>query len=268
MEKFRAVRILFTTQVPKMDYTYLYSTRIQKTFDEDQADILSAIRGELAKNTKLGVQLINYYKGMPVSYKANIAGIDKYTLDLDVHPQQAVAISAEHYTFLRSKIFKHDIIAKVQYVNVRRKVILLRHMCYVEIIAEHRKHIRLELDPPLNAVFNTSRGIVRGKLVELSMAGAVISVVQPFDEVIGEETNLSLMVPDIEQNTTYNIKVPAKLISVLDEAKPRQCKFSIVADDRISDRVISKYLYHRQVDIIRELKDVSELGVLKLPENI
>lgn len=249
-----------------MDYTYLYSTRIQKTFDEDQAAILSIIRSEFAKNTKLEVQLINYYKGLPVSFRANIAGIDKHSIDLDVHPQQVVAISAEHYTFIRSTLFKYDIVAKVQYVNIRRKAILLRQFCYVEIIAERRRHIRLELDPPINALFNSSTGIVRGKLVELSMAGAVMSVAQPFDEVIGEETNLSLMVPDIDQNTTYNIKIPAKLVDVSDETKPRQYKFSIAADDRISDRVIAKYLYHRQVDIIRELKDASELGLQNLSE--
>lgn len=246
-----------------MDYTYLYSTRIQKTFDEDQADILSVMRTEFAKNPNIEVQLLNYYKGMPVSFKAKISGVDKYSLDLDVNPQQAVAISAEHYTFIRSKLFKHDIIAKALYVNVRRKAILLRQMCYVEIIAEHRKHIRLELDPPIKAVLNSLTGIVRGKLVELSMAGTVMTVEHPFNEVIGEEANLSVMVPDIEQNATYNIKLPAKLISVLDETKPRRFKFSITAEDRISDRVISKYLYHRQVDIIRELKDASELGLLK-----
>ncbi len=247
-----------------MDYTYLYSTRIQKTFDEDQADILSVIRVEFAKNPELEVQLLNYYKGMPVSFKAKIAGVDKHSLDLDVHPQQAVAISAEHYTFIRSNLFKFDIIAKAQYVNIRRQAILLRQMCYVEIVAENRKHIRLKLDPPIKAVFNSSTGIVRGKLIELSMAGAVMTVELPFNEVIGEEANLSVMVPDIEQNTTYNIKLPAKLISVLDETKPRRFKFSITADDSISDRVISKYLYHRQVDIIRELKAASELGLPKL----
>jgi hypothetical protein len=247
-----------------MDYTYLYSTRIQKTFDEDQADILSIIRAEFAKHSKLELQLINYYKGMPVSFKAIVAGIDKYSVDLDVHPQQVVAMSTEHYTFVRSKLFKHDIVAKVQYVNIRRKTILLKQLCYVEIIAEHRKHIRLQLEPPIKALFNSSTGIVRGKLIELSMAGAVMSVVQPFDEVLGEETHLSLMVPDIDQNTTYNIKIPAKLIDVSDETKPRQYKFSITTDDRISDRVISKYLYHRQVDIIRELKDTSELGLPNL----
>jgi hypothetical protein len=250
-----------------MDYSYLYSTRIQKTFDEDQADILSVLKTELTKNPHLEIQLINYYKGMPVSFKARIFGIDKYSIDLDVDSAQVVAISLDHYTFIRSSLFTYDIIALAQYVNVRRKAILLRHLQYVEILAERRNHIRLELDPPISAVFLSSSGIIRGKLIELSMAGAVMSVVQPFDVVIGEEANLSIMLPDIDQNTTYNIKIPAILANVSDEMLPVRYKFSISADDRISDRVLAKYLYHRQVSIIRELKEASDLGTHTSQEN-
>jgi hypothetical protein len=159
-----------------MDYTYLYSTRIQKTFDDDQADILSIIKEGLSKDPKLEVQLINYYKGMPVSFKAKVVAIDKGALDLDISPKQAVTISAERYTFIRSKLFKHDIVAKAQYVSIKHKAVSLRQLCYVEIVAERRKFIRLELDPPINALFNTPTGIVKGKLVELSMGGAVMSV--------------------------------------------------------------------------------------------
>lgn len=246
------------------DYTDLYSTRIQKNFDEDQADILSIIKAEIDKSFNLEVQLINYYRGLPVSYKAKVVGIDKNALDLDVTPEQAVAISAERYTLIRGKMFKHPILAKAQYVSVKHKAVSLRKLCYVEILAERRMHIRLELDPPIKAAFNSSSGIVRGKLIELSMGGAVMSVAQPFDGVAGEETILNVMVPDAEQNTVYNIKIPSILVDVADGTnKARHIRLSIAADDRISDRVISKYLYHRQVDIIRELKEAAELGLKK-----
>lgn len=246
------------------DYTDLYSTRIQKSFDEDQADILSIIKAEIDKSFNLEVQLINYYRGLPVSYKARVVGIDKNALDLDVAPEQAVAMSTERYTLIRSKMFKYPILAKAQYVSVKHKAVSLRKLCYVEILAERRMHIRLELDPPIKAVFNSSSGIIRGKLIELSMGGAVMSVTQPFNEVIGEDNILSIMVPDTEQNTVYNIKMPSTLVDVADGSnKARHIRLSLSADDRISDRVISKYLYHRQVDIIRELKEAVELGLKK-----
>lgn len=242
-----------------MDYTYLYTTRIQKTFDEDQAEIMSILKTAFEQNKKTELQLLNYYKGMPVSFKANIAGIDKGALDLDINPQQAVAISAEHYTFIRSKIFKHDVVAKAQYVNIRRKAVLLREMCYVEILAERRNNIRLKLDPPIKAVFNSSTGVLRGQLTEMSMGGAVMVSEQPVDEVIGEEAKLLFMVPDIDQGMTYNVKLPAKLVNINDETKPTQYRFSI-AEDRINDRLVSKYLFQRQIEIIRELKDGSDIG--------
>jgi hypothetical protein len=249
------------------DYTYLYSTRIQNSFDEDQADIFSVIRAELDNSFNLEVQLINYYRGLPVSFKAKIIGIDKDALDLDITPEQAVAISEGRYTFIRSRLFKNPILAKAQYVSVKHKAVSLRKLCYVEIMAERRKHIRLELDPPIKAVFNSSTGIVKGKLVELSMSGAVMSVSQPFDGVVGEETTLIVMVPDIEQDTIYNIKLPSMLVDVGD-TNARRIRLSITTDDRISDRIIAKYLYHRQVVIIRELKETAELGLVRLPKTV
>jgi hypothetical protein len=249
------------------DYTYLYSTRIQNSFDEDQADIFSVIRAELDNSFNLEVQLINYYRGLPVSFKAKIIGIDKDALDLDITPEQAVAISEGRYTFIRSRLFKNPILAKAQYVSVKHKAVSLRKLCYVEIMAERRKHIRLELEPPIKAVFNSSSGIVKGMLVELSMSGAVMSVSQPFDGVVGEETTLIVMVPDIEQNTIYNIKLPSTLVDVGD-TNSKRIRLSITTDDRISDRIIAKYLYHRQVVIIRELKETAELGLVKLPKRV
>lgn len=248
-----------------MDYTHLYRTCIQKTFDEDQADILSAMQSELAKSQKHGISVINYYKGLPVSSVASVVGIEKNILDLDVTPQQAVAISKERYTFIRSKLFRHAILAKAQYVSIKHKAVSLHKLCFVEIMAESRRHLRLEVEPPMNALFNGSAGIVRGRLIELSLGGAVMTTPQSLSEILGEETNLSFMVPDIEQNTTYNIKLPAKIMRVVDETTPMQYIFSIKTDDRISDRVIAKYLFHRQVEIVRDLKDQSELGTLKSP---
>ena len=241
-----------------MDYTYLYSTRIQKTFDEDQADILSVLKSELDKKKKLEVHLINYYKGMPVSFKAQLVDIDKDALDLDISPQQAVAISSEHYTFIRSKLFKHDILAKAQYVNIRRKAVSLRKLCYVEIMAERRNHLRLILEPPINAIFNSAAGVVTGKIVELSMAGARMVVEQPCDEVLGQEAKLSMMMSDIGQDTSFNITLPAKVVSISDDIKPMQLML-LITPDLLSDRLISKYLIQRQIEIIREIKDASGL---------
>ena len=241
-----------------MDYTYLYSTRIQKNFDEDQAEILSMFADKFEKEPKFAIQLINYYKGMPVSFKARVAGVEKGSLDLDVNPQQAVTIDAERYTFIRSNLFKYDIMAQAQYINIRRRAVLLRKMCYVEIIAERRSHIRLEMESSIDAIFNSPAGIVKGKIVELSMGGAVMEVIEAGNAVLDDQANLLMMVSDAGQSAKYNIAVPAMLVSILDNLRPVRFIFSITTD-KISDRLIAKHLFNRQVEIIRELKDASGL---------
>jgi len=242
-----------------MDYTNLYSTRIQKTFDEDQTDIISAFRAEVAKNPKHEIQLINYYKGLPISYNAKIATIEKDTLDLDVTPQQAASIPPERYTFIRSKLFKHTILAGVQYVSVKHKALSVRKLCYVEILAERRKHVRLEIGQPLPAMINSSTGVIKGRIIELSLGGAVMAA-QLNQEIADTNITLSIMIPDTELDTTYNVKLSANLVENKNENNLGRYAYSFSDVDKVTDRIMGKYLFRLQVEIIRELKDMIEIG--------
>jgi hypothetical protein len=68
------------------------------------------------------------------------------------------------------------------------------------------------------------------------------------------------MINDPEQNASYNIKVLSKLVATRENSKSYNYRFCFSVD-KITDRLISKFLFHRQVEIIRELKDASDLGV-------
>lgn len=197
------------------DYTYLYSTRIQKTFDEDQADILNILRNVISKDKKLTVLLINYYKGLPIIFNAKVVGVDKNSLELDVNGPQAVAIAADYYTFIRSKLFKFDVLAKVQYVNIRRKAVSIRQLCYVSIMADKRNSIRLEIEEPIKAVLMTASETVSGRIIELSFTGALLAVEHISDDVVAEDPIIHIMLPYDEAGTTNKIISPAKLMGII-----------------------------------------------------
>lgn len=242
-----------------MDYTNLYRTRIQKTFDEDQTEIFSRLSASLETKAGLEFQLINYYKGMLVSYKAVVVELDKGTVELTVNPQQAVAIAAEHYTFIRCALFKHDIVARAQYVDIKRKAVSLRQLCYVDILAERRNHIRLKLQPAINACLVVAQGEITGALVELSTAGTIMVADNPRRLDMEDVAKLHFILPDADQSTTCSLRVSARLITILDDSRPWRYIFSITAD-RNSERHIAKYLFNRQLEIVRELKDYSTIG--------
>ncbi len=244
-----------------MDYSYLYSTRINETFDEDQAEIISILKRELEKQPRYEVQLINYYKGLPVSYPAQLIEIERDIVEVDVYPQQAVVMTGQHCTFIRCKALRHDLFAHVQYVNIRRRAASLRKFCYVEIMAERRNYIRLELDSYQSVLLRTSDGMLRGKLTELSINGACVKVEQPSTLEIGDEIILSFMMHGImHQNLNYTVKTEAKLVGIEGDAIPRYYRFTI-APDKVLDRFLAQFLFQRQIEIIREIRDVTEIYI-------
>lgn len=249
-----------------MDISYLYSTRINQTFDDDQAEIISILKRELLKHPKYEIRLINYYKGLPVSYPAQIISIERDTLELDVFPQQAVVMSEQHSTFIRCKALKHDLFANVQYVNIRKRAASLRKFCYVEIMAERRNYVRLELDTHAKALVKTSGGIVEGFLTELAINGACVKIDQTCPLEIGEETLLNLTLQDImHQNADKTVNVEARLVGIEGDALPRYYRFTITPD-KVLDRVLAQYIFQRQIEIIHELKDATEIYIKEGPE--
>lgn len=245
-----------------MDHSYLYSTRIQNTFDEDQAEIISILKQELSKQPKYQVRLINYYKGLPVSYPAQLIDIERDIIELDIYPQQAVVLAEQHGTFIRCKALKHDLFANVQYVNIRKRAASLRKICYVEIMAERRSYIRLELEPHRNALIRSTDGIVKGQLTELAINGACVKSEQPCTLEIGAEITLSFMMHDImHHNFDYTVKTEAKLVGIEGgETLTKYYRF-LITPDKILDRFLAQYLFQRQIEIIREIRDITEVYI-------
>lgn len=238
-----------------MDFSFLYSTRIEKTYDDDQAKILDTFK-DLSTQGKLGVSLINYYKGLPLSYPATIESVSNATLELDIHPQQAVAIEKYRYAFIRCPALPHVVGAHVLYVNVRKQAATLRNFFFAEILAERRNAIRLELEPPTEASFQVGSETLPGTLVNLSMQGAAIltdGISLPEDAF---DTTLQFKLPNIIQNTLTTVKAPARYVGSTELDKSKVLRFSMVPDKALEQQ-ISQYIFQRQVEIIRELKDMS-----------
>jgi hypothetical protein len=239
-----------------VDFLNLCSTRPQKSVDEDLAFIQETFR-DLIKKGKSGVKLINYYNGLPLSFPATMMSIDHCMLDLDVHPQQAVAIERDRYTFLRCDAFKQDICATIQYVNVQKRAATLTKFFFIEIQAERRNAVRLNLTPPTEASFECDGvSLIHGKLIDLSMNGLAITTHSVPNCGEGLEAHIQILLPNILQNTLSSFKIPAIFVGAIEGENSYLCKFSISADKNL-EQTISKYIFQRQVEIIQELRDAS-----------
>ena len=203
------------------------------------------------------VNLTNYYNGLPITYPALVLGVERGNLDLDVNPQQAIAMASDHYTLIRSKLFPDPIAAHVQYINIRKHAASLTKLCFVEVLAEKRAAVRLNLDPPVRATIQCGDQAVAGNLVDISTQGLAITV----DDFIvldsGMELTVRFMLPDSVLIKQTLIKVPATLVAVAGDASPYRCKFRI-SPEKHQEQLISRYSFQRQVEIIRGLKETAD----------
>lgn len=241
-----------------MDFTTLYSTRIQTTFDDDQAAILKTFLEKRTVKDGASVKLTNYYKGLPITYPATVLGVEHGHLDLDVNQQQAVAIAADHYTLVRSPLFPHPIVANVQYINIKKHVASLTKLCFVEVLAEKRAAVRLNLEPPVNATILYNDVEITGELVDISTQGLAVKSDDFVALEIGVVMAVKFLLPDpvLEKHTMIN--VPATLVDVVGNASPYRYKFKISPEQQ-QEQLISRYSFQRQVEIIRSLKESGHL---------
>lgn len=239
-----------------MDFTTLYSTRIQTTLDDDQAAILKIAHDKCAKGG-LKVSLTNYYMGLPITYPATIVGVERGNLDLDVSPQQAVAIATDHYTLIRSDAFPFPVVAHVQYINIKKHAASLNRLCYVEVLAEKRTAVRLNLDPPIRATIQFEEHNIVGGLVDISTHGLAVLVDDYVELASGTDMIVKFMLPDPVLQKHTLVKVPATLVGIGESASPYRYKFRI-APEKQHEQLISRFSFQRQVEIIRGLKDSSD----------
>ncbi|OGU18400.1 MAG: hypothetical protein A2076_05585 [Geobacteraceae bacterium GWC2_53_11] len=183
--------------------------------------------------------------------------MERGNLDLDVSPQQAVAIATDHYTLIRSDVFPFPVVAHVQYINVKKHAASLNKLCYVEVLAEQRTAVRLNLEPPIRATIQFEDMNVIGDLVDISTLGLAMLVDEYVDLASGTEMTVKFMLPDPVLQKHTLVKVPATLVGIAENASPYRYKFRI-APEKHHEQLISRFSFQRQVEIIRGLKDSTD----------
>lgn len=238
-----------------MDVSHLYRSCTRKSVDEDRARIVAGFRDLLKGRSPVGVRLVNYYKGVPLSYPATVVEVSQGALEVDVHQQQAVALERFRYAFIKCDHFDCAILAEAHNVNMRTLAATLRNFSFVEIMAEKRRTLRLELQAETDAEIRADGVLTTGKLVDISLEGLSIRADRSCRLAAGEEVGLKVMVPDLLQNTLTPVANRARHVVTTREDGWPVCRFALESEPT-SEATISRYIFQRQVEIIRELKEL------------
>lgn len=131
--------------------------------------VLNRLRGHL--NEQKPVTLYNTYRGVPITYEADVAMIHQdNTIGLIVHPYQAVCIKHERRTYIESKSLPELIRAYPMSIDYTNHVVVLKQLEFPKSVSTDLYHSWVA--PKKEVMIETSSGEqhdLTGRLLEIAV---------------------------------------------------------------------------------------------------
>jgi hypothetical protein len=234
-----------------------YDKAIRGTEREDMLIILQFLKGMVGKN----FPFLNYYKEIPVSYDATLLSVENEMAEFSVHEYQAKVITMQKQTLihshdLKSVPFTEDIFCEAFYVSAAKKRVILCNFGYAHIRSYMRRFVRVLLDNPIEAELIFEGDMLKGNVKDISLGGAAITVMPTDLLVPGRDVNMFLKIPDSNGNSRREVGMSATIAKV-DDSSPSVTCIVEFHPEKHSQQQIAYYINQRQVEIIKELKEIT-----------
>jgi hypothetical protein len=232
-----------------------YDKAVRGTDREDMLVILQFFKGMTGQQ----FSFLNYYKEIPVSFDATLMNVENEMAEFIVHEYQAKIINIEKKTLIRShprSPFPEDMIGEAFYVSSAKKSVILCNFGYANIRSDLRRFVRVILDNRVEADLLFDEDILNGNVKDLSLGGASISTMSADLLVPGTDINVFLKLPELSGGTKLEVGMSATVIKVFGTSAPFICTLEFHAEKH-SQQQIAYYINQRQVEIIKELKDLN-----------
>jgi hypothetical protein len=232
-----------------------YDKVVRGTEREDMQVILQFFKGMIGQQ----FSFLNYYKEIPVSYDATLLSVENEMAEFAVHEYQAKVITMEKKTLIHAHPLSYvpeDMFAEAFYASSTKKLVILCNFGYANIRSDMRRFVRVLLDHHVEAELLLEDDMVKGNVKDLSLGGAAISVMSVENLEQGVDINMFLKLPDFSTNVIREVGMSATITKIIGESAPFICVVEFHAEKH-SQQQIAYYINQRQVEIIKELKDIN-----------
>jgi len=222
---------------------------------EDSLLILQFFRNMIGKK----FSFLNYYKEIPVSYDATLLGVENEMAEFELHEYQAKVINLDRKTLIYShkeSPVKEDIFGEAFYINVPKKRVILCKFEYSRIRSSLRRFVRVILSKSVDADLIVENDIIAATVCDVSLGGASARVMSSEQLPPGLTLNVFLKLPDISTGAIIEIGTSATVIKIIGETAPFTCVLEF-HPEKHSQQQLSYYINQRQVEIIKELKELN-----------
>jgi hypothetical protein len=249
---------LTNIQGSDVDFSY-YDNVVRGTEWEDNLLIIQFLKGMVGET----FSFLNYYKEIPVSYDARLVSMENDMAEFEVHEYQAKVISIEKKVLIRShdkSPVSEDLVGDVFYVNANRKKVVLSRFRYAKIRSDLRRFVRVCLDGHgrrSDADIYCDTEIIPATVRDISLGGVALQVHGDLGPLgTGKEVNLILKLEAPDDLALREIGVTATVVKIVESGPSTTC-FLEFHSERHSQQSLAYYINQRQVEIIRELKELT-----------
>ena len=228
---------------------------VRGTEQEDKQVVIAFLKGMIGQR----FSFLNYYKEIPVSYDSTLLSVENEMAEFEVHEYQAKVINLERRTLIHShplNPFPEDMIGEAFYVSSVKKRVILCNFGYAHIRSDMRRYVRVLLDSPVEAELIFGGDMLKGNVKDISLGGAAIRIMSADLLVPGLDINMFLKLPDLHTNSLLEVGMGATIVKIIGTDAPFVCFIEFHAEKH-SQQQIAYYINQRQVEIIKELKDIN-----------
>jgi len=217
---------------------------------QDMEAILQVLREIQSGKLKNDLKLLNYYNEVPISFPAKIDKIEEDCLECSAHQAQSVVLGLLKQTLLTSSAFPQGLGVHcfVEYVNVKNCFAVLGRFAYAAIRADRRGAVRVKVDSVIPASYQAEEQSVAGNTFDISVTGIALRTDQALPAGLPEKGQINLTLQGEVLDS------PASYVKTVETEGDFVHMFQIDPDQH-ADKAISQYIYSRQVEIIRQLKE-------------
>ncbi|WP_455756819.1 PilZ domain-containing protein [Sulfurimonas sp.] len=258
------LKIIYDISKEEIDHKNIEPEKLHRIIDIDEGlDDNRAIDIFLQATfvNKTPVKLVNIYKGLCISTSSVIVRKTDQEAYMSYESLQGTVMDFEKETIIQSSNISKDIIANVNYLDTKKKVVQLKNFRFVKGSANAREYSRVTCSQrtPVSIVYN--KGTISGEILDISINSIAIKtrLHENMDSMELDEVTLNFTLAFNSDEIRYTqLSLKAKVIFKI--CQDEYCKVvTNLYEDQAGEAVLMEYVYSRQKEIIIELKKQTQL---------
>lgn len=218
---------------------------------------------KIIKNSRAPISIINHYKGLPLIHEAFVTSIQKDSIRIQTKKVQIKAILEEKRATIETD--KAIISVKLQEYDEATDELIFINLEKIDHSPKNREVLRIMSDKEFTATIFFHNERYNFKVNSVSTK-AISFVVNHFDEKIkvNDSVNLSMgfntfYTTSYHNTVTHKERLDTKAVVLkIEETENSFTKIVMGFELNLSDKkVLEKYIYQREVEIIKEFKRIT-----------